>query len=281
MKAAWAGAAALTLLAAGCTALLGDDFQVTSATGPTGGAGAAAGSGGAGGTVLGGNGGSGGSGAFGGSGLGGTGGQSVGGAPVAATIYQIQTGTFTEGTRVAVASAYVSAQNGNLFWAQEETNGAAGLSEVAFHGITVDPATTANSLEPGDAVRFDGWIYEINGNTTITDASFELTGDPDVAIAPYQNRDGAGIILDELEGVLVQTAGLVANPPDVGGRFLIFTCDNTDVPASTLIAAPSNLTIGEYHWVTGVLMTFPNFERRVLPRSNADIDGPYGDDVCL
>jgi hypothetical protein len=212
----------------------------------------------------------------------------------ATAIYDIRRpdGAIATGTRVLVDAPIVKVTGAaaTQFWMQEaDASGYCDVADdVAYRAITVAPITVDEEplaedlralLAPGQRVRVEGTVAEIDGNTTLIDAVVTRIGEPTLPYDAHCERDG-GFVDEAFESVYVLTAGTTEgfDAPDEDGVWQLGTCFGAAVLVDDLIQ-PHETWSPSWQWVRGILVQ--SGERHLLePRVPSDVD-VEGGDACL
>ena len=180
--------------------------------------------------------------------------------PLNTTIFAIRTTPVAAGTRVRLQGPKVTGKTTNRFWMQEvDGNSTNPLPER--RGITVRPT----GFNPGDAMVAPGRIMtvigtvaEVNGNTTLVDASYF----PGVLQTPYNakytSRDSLVLLSEVNEGMFVDSAGRASSTAGQTcqdpGVVCIVTCDRaTPIVLGVDLSPQGSIVINRDHNFTGVL----------------------------
>jgi hypothetical protein len=153
---------------------------------------------------------------------------------------------------------------------------------VAYRGIAVHPSAPSVGLVPGQRVRVSGRLDEIDGNTTVVDATIDAIGAPAEPYLPYCDRDATRLASEALESVLTRTAGSTEQQrePESSGVWRIDSCLSDPMTIGGSMYVPDDWA-PSWYWVNGVLVQTDDGTYRVEPRNRDDVSGGNGDDVCL
>jgi hypothetical protein len=189
--------------------------------------------------------------------------------------------------RLAGPTIKVTAATPTKVWIQEAADSGGseiGTDAVAWRAIVVVPrAPIADAFAKGQRVVVEGKVEGTGAHRTIIDATFTSIGAPTEPYAAHCERDGRALAADELDAVLVTTAGTTEGyvPPGREGTWTLATCFS----AGATVTITSEMVGHEewlptWHWVTGLLERSATGST-IVPRDAQDIVVHGHDDACL
>jgi hypothetical protein len=178
---------------------------------------------------------------------------------VTTTINAIRLGSITLGTRVRIVGPRMTGKTFNRFWMQD-VDGNSTTPSPDRHGITVAPVPYNASdamLTPGRSLTVIGTVAEVNGNTTLINASY-FPGALQAAYNPRNtNRDSLVLLSEVNEGLFVNMAGRASNTAAQSCQdydFCIVSCESsTPVINSTDGVISGAVEPNEDHFFEGIV----------------------------
>ena len=166
--------------------------------------------------------------------------------PLSTTIHDIRTLPVAEGTRVSLSSPtlQLTIATTDRFWVQEAT--------TAYSGITVQPIVfnaLDTSLVHGLSMAVVGTVADVNGNTTLVDATYTTGSVQDGYDARFDGQDGLLLQSEGNEGMWVYDPGYGMNC--AGYDFCLYDCDGNIIPAVN--AVRQGLSLGGGRDFLGVM----------------------------
>ena len=171
------------------------------------------------------------------------------------TIFQIRSTGIAAGTRVRLQGPRVTGKTFNRFWIQE-VDGTSTNPPPQQRGITVMPiGFNAGDVmvAPGRSMTVIGTVAEVNGNTTLINASYF----PGSLLAPYNskyvNRDSLLLLSELNEGMYVNMSGR-AESACAEYDFCITSCERSTPKIDSIDGVISGqLLIGRDHTFSGIV----------------------------
>ena len=166
--------------------------------------------------------------------------------PLSTTIQQIRNAPVEAGTRVALfgSDVQLTVAAADRFFIQEAT--------TPYSGITVQPISfngSASGLVHGRSMAVVGTVAQVNGNTTLVDATFTTGAVLDGYDARFGGEDGVPLDSEANEGMWVYDPGQAVSC--AGHDFCLHDCDGLTLGAVDAIR--QGLTLNAPRDFLGVL----------------------------